>query len=88
MDCRKFGCNYLLNVGPMADGTIKDIERGILSEIGKWIEVYGESVYDVKPLVVQDDCFVLRGKKSDYLFVKGLEMIASIIPKKLKIWRG
>ena len=76
VDCRKFGCNYLLNVGPMADGTIKGIEKGILSEIGKWIEVYGESVYDVKPLVVQDDCFVLRGKKSDYLFVKGLEMIA------------
>lgn len=76
VDCRKFGCNYLLNVGPMADGTIKDIERGILSEIGKWIEVYGESVYDVKPLVVQEDCFVLRGEKYDYLFVKGLEMIA------------
>lgn len=36
----------------------------------------GLSDYDVKLLVVQDDCFVLRGKKSDYLFVKGLEMIA------------
>jgi alpha-L-fucosidase len=40
------GGNYLLNVGPKADGTIQKefIER--LKEIGKWLKKNGESIYD------------------------------------------
>jgi len=39
------GGNYLLNVGPRADGTWEDkvIER--LKAIGKWMKVNGESIY-------------------------------------------
>ena len=40
--------NLLLNVGPKADGTIPDKDREILLDIGKWLEVNGEAIYNSK----------------------------------------
>lgn len=42
------GGNYLLNVGPMADGTIppESIER--MQTIGRWMEINGEAIYGTK----------------------------------------
>ena len=36
----------LLNIGPKADGTIPDEDRHILEEIGQWLAVNGEAIYD------------------------------------------
>ncbi len=36
----------LLNVGPKADGTIPEQDTAILREIGAWLKVNGEAVYD------------------------------------------
>lgn len=36
----------LLNVGPKADGTIPSEDRNILLEIGQWLKVNGEAIYD------------------------------------------
>ena len=36
----------LLNIGPKADGTIPDEDAAILREIGAWLKVYGEAIYD------------------------------------------
>lgn len=44
-DIASKGGNYLLNVGPMADGNIPDASIRILAEIGKWMKVNGESIY-------------------------------------------
>jgi alpha-L-fucosidase len=41
--------NLLLNVGPMADGTIPEIQKNILLEFGKWLEVNGEAIYGTRP---------------------------------------
>lgn len=38
--------NYLLNVGPKADGTIQKEFIARLKEIGKWVKINGESIYD------------------------------------------
>jgi len=43
--------NLLLNVGPMADGTIPEIQQKILLEFGKWLEVNGEGVYGTRPWI-------------------------------------
>ncbi|GAF63432.1 alpha-L-fucosidase [Bacillus sp. TS-2] len=40
--------SLLLNVGPKADGTIADKERELLLEIGEWLKVNGEAIYDTK----------------------------------------
>jgi alpha-L-fucosidase len=36
----------LLNVGPKADGTISDEDQRVLREIGQWLKVNGEAIYD------------------------------------------
>ena len=48
----KNGC-LLLNVGPKADGSICEEEVQILNEIGEWLDVNGEAIYDSHPWRVQ-----------------------------------
>jgi alpha-L-fucosidase len=39
------GGNYLLNVGPMADGVIPQPSQDALRTVGRWLKVNGEAVY-------------------------------------------
>ena len=39
------GGNYLLNIGPKADGTIPEASVERLKEIGKWMKTNSESIY-------------------------------------------
>ncbi len=41
--------NLLLNVGPRADGTITPEETRVLEELGAWMEINGEGIYDTLP---------------------------------------
>jgi alpha-L-fucosidase len=43
------GGNYLLNVGPMADGTIPQPSQDILRTVGRWLKVNGEAIYGADP---------------------------------------
>ena len=38
--------NFLLDVGPQANGTIIDVEQTNLREAGTWIRTHGEAVFD------------------------------------------
>ena len=46
LDCRKYNCNLLLNVGPRGDGTLTVIETELLKYVGSWIRKNEEVVYD------------------------------------------
>lgn len=41
--------NLLLNVGPKADGTFAEKDLSILQDIGVWLDINGEAVYNTKP---------------------------------------
>ena len=41
--------NLLLNVGPMADGTIPEIQAERLRALGQWLETNGEAIYGTRP---------------------------------------
>jgi alpha-L-fucosidase len=41
--------NLLLSVPARGDGTIDELERAIVEEIGRWLAVYGEAIYDTRP---------------------------------------
>jgi alpha-L-fucosidase len=43
------GGNYLLNVGPMADGTIPEPSQDTLRAAGRWLKANGEAVYGAGP---------------------------------------
>ena len=43
------GGNYLLNVGPTGEGIIPAPSVGILTEVGKWMEINSESIYGTSP---------------------------------------
>lgn len=45
VECVSKGGNLLLNVGPDANGTIPAQCEKVLCEVGKWLEVNGESIY-------------------------------------------
>jgi alpha-L-fucosidase len=46
IDCASKGGNYLLNVGPTSEGLIPGPSVERLAEIGKWMKVNGEAIYD------------------------------------------
>lgn len=39
----------LLNISPMADGTINQEQRDVLLSVGDWLSTYGEAVYGSRP---------------------------------------
>ena len=46
------GGNYLLNVGPMADGVIPPPSQDVLRTVGRWLKKNGEAVYGAGPTPV------------------------------------
>ena len=44
------GGNYLLNVGPDEDGQIPETAVERLREIGEWLKVNGQAIYNTRPL--------------------------------------
>ncbi|HET9431628.1 MAG TPA: alpha-L-fucosidase, partial [Chitinophagaceae bacterium] len=48
VDIASKGGNYLLNVGPKADGTFPQESIDLLKGIGEWMKINGEAVYDTK----------------------------------------
>ena len=49
------GGNYLLNVGPMADGTIPQASQDTLRVVGRWLRLNGEAVYGAGPTPFGDE---------------------------------
>jgi alpha-L-fucosidase len=45
VDCASKGGNYLLNIGPTAEGLFPQASVERLAEIGKWMKVNSESIY-------------------------------------------
>lgn len=85
-ECRKVGANFLLNIGPAADGSVPTIQKGIMESIGHWMNIYGKAIYNGRPCITYSDKrdFVLKDIADDktlYLFrfdlgLKGSENVS------------
>jgi alpha-L-fucosidase len=43
--CAKGGGNYLLNIGPKADGSVPEESVSILETVGRWMDTNGKTIY-------------------------------------------
>ena len=73
IDIASKGGNYLLNVGPKADGTFPQESVDLLKSIGAWMKVNSEAIYDTKasPLapLAWGRCTRKEGKNSTTLYL-------------------
>lgn len=78
--CRRYGSNFLLNVGPLGDGSLRLIDYAILDIVGQWVELSKEAIYTPRPTGIpvcgREESFILRNNGSYYLFCDRLPMSA------------
>ena len=67
----------LLNVSPKADGTIPQDQQDTLLEVGRWLEVNGEAIYDSHSWTQFEE----TGKDHIYFTVKGQDLYAIVMKK-------
>ncbi|GGA56547.1 alpha-L-fucosidase [Edaphobacter acidisoli] len=80
------GGNYLLNVGPDANGELPTAAVARLAEIGAWIKINGEAIYATRPVAPYRDgklCFT-RGKDGTFYAIYLLDE-GEIAPGTLRL---
>jgi alpha-L-fucosidase len=84
--------NFLLNVGPKPDGTLRDEETSRLRAMGQWLKVYSEGIYGSQRCDIPSDgppeagngVWTRKGK-TGYLFLSrwpGAEMVVPLVQTK------
>jgi alpha-L-fucosidase len=59
------GGNYLLNVGPTAEGVIPQPSQDNLRAVGRWLKVNGEAIYGAGPTPFGDELGAYDESKKD-----------------------
>jgi alpha-L-fucosidase len=82
------GGNYLLNVGPMADGIIPQASQDVLRTVGRWLKVNGEAVYGAGPTPFGEELGEYTSKdakdlRGDRLYLRHNEWRVTTRPGKL-----
>ena len=80
--CHSRACeaNYLLNIGPEAQGAIPNYEKAVLEIVGRWVRLNGEAIYEAKPVAdmkYQGRDFILKNGKNYYYFAFDLQLLAN-----------
>lgn len=77
-DCRKYGANMLINVGPMGDGSLRPMDTATLGVMGQWVNYFDEAIRAPRPtgIVIENNPndFILKDGKNYYLFCFKLTM--------------
>ncbi len=62
------GSNFLLNIGPTADGRVPVIMQQKLLDMGRWLDVCGEGIYGTEKYKNSSDEKIRYTKKGDTLY--------------------
>ena len=77
IDCRKYGCNFLLNIGPKGSGDIRAFDKCILEEIGKWIKLNKNFIYEAQACdILLENADVVTDGKYFYAIARDVGMSA------------
>jgi alpha-L-fucosidase len=61
--------NYLLNIGPKADGSIPEESVRVLTAVGKWMEKNGETIYQSETCQPRRSEFASFSRKGNTLYM-------------------
>ncbi len=73
------GANFLLNVGPTAEGEIPPIQKARLSDIGAWLKTNGESIYATRAGVIPSTPETVATYKDGRHYIHVLNYISDIV---------
>ncbi|MBQ8393592.1 MAG: alpha-L-fucosidase [Clostridia bacterium] len=80
--CRRYGANYLLNIGPMGNGQLRPLDKAMLGALGEWVDIYSEALYTPRPSKIEiegkEKSFLLEGEGCYYLFAYDIGVSANI----------
>jgi alpha-L-fucosidase len=84
-----YGANFLLNVGPMPNGKIQPDHIKLLKEMGEWLSINGETIYDTEggPITARDWGVTTQKGNKVYIHILDWQDESLIIPswgKKIK----
>lgn len=83
------GGNFLLNIGPSPEGDWSDTAYSRLKEIGIWMKVHANGVYNTIPLAPYEDGNIVylqsKDKKSKYIYVLSDKANDVMLPDKITI---
>jgi alpha-L-fucosidase len=71
--CARGGGNYLLNIGPMPDGSIPPETTAVLDAVGAWLDTNGKAIYETDrgQLTPNASCNYTRRGNTLYVHVHG-----------------
>src|SRR5579872_1311420 len=67
--CARGGGNYLLNIGPKADGSIPEESVEILTAVGRWVNKNGPTIYDVDLCQPHNSTYANFTRKGNTLYI-------------------
>ena len=75
IDCRRFGCNFLINSGPRGDGSLNPVEKYTLMTFGNWVRKYQHIILDAKISDIQaENAYLFNDDKYYYAIIKDVPM--------------
>lgn len=79
--------NLLMNIGPQPNGELPATAVERLKEVGKWIDIYGETIYGTRGRDVAPHTWGVSTRKGDRLFIHILDLQDNglFIPLKSKV---
>jgi alpha-L-fucosidase len=69
VSCVRDGGNYLLNIGPKADGSIPEESVRILTSVGKWMDRNSASIYDTDRCQPRQSDYATFSRKGNTLYM-------------------
>ncbi len=83
------GGNFLLNIGPSPDGDYSDTAYSRLKEIGIWMKVHSDGIYNTIPLAPYEDGNTIylqsKDKKNIYVYVLSDKTNGVILPESITL---
>ena len=69
VQCAQGGGNYLLNVGPMPDGSVPPESAEILEAVGRWLDTNGRAIYETERGAFRDNPNANFTRRGNTLYV-------------------